>query len=107
MLWLLPYLVFSVASDGFHSHDWASLSKVPKTTQVKSNHHSILTSATKQATNHTECFACDWAANSASYLVSPSLQTVTHSTCTTPTPFLFSLTTSLARCRKIRGPPLS
>lgn len=107
LLWLLPYLVFNVASEGFHVHDLVPLDKAQTTTHGSANlsHGALKASAAPTAV--TECFACDWSASSASYLAPTTPLAILHSVTAAPTSFLLSLQTRATSVWHNRGPPLA
>lgn len=106
LLWLLPYLVFSVASEGFHAHDLVPPGK-QITAQGRASHSHASLKAIAAPTTTAECFACDWAASSASYLATTTPLAVTRSVTVTPTSFQFSLQAFPASLWHNRGPPLA
>lgn len=107
LLWLLPYLVFSVASEGFHAHDIVPLGGAQAALQGSASHSHSSLKATTEPTAAAECFACDWSASSASHLTATTPVTVTRSVTVASTSFLFSLPTLPTAVWHNRGPPLS
>lgn len=71
LLWLLPYLVFSLGNNSFHNHFTKGFGagKADQTTQVAV--HPLHAGA--QTGNHTDCVACQWVSSSAAFTATQSV----------------------------------
>lgn len=114
LLWLVPWLFFSMASGALHDHDWpggALHKEQPHATQsataarndnrLQANLHTAHVSAA-----HHDCLACHWSAQSAQLLnISHSLdRTVLQALPVLPQAFTAPLSLALPALRG-RGPP--
>lgn len=123
LLWMLPYLVFSVLASPFHLHSAdgreMSLSALAKAisgarssshdshqrdSHQRDSHHVEKSGAT---TNAGECFSCEWSANASSFAVAMSFPLpVERAQIVAPT--LWQTPRFLAmRTSRSRGPPVS
>jgi len=112
LLWLLPYLVFSFASESWHSHAPGHRNAPSTLTAAcvedadpQGEYAALL--AAPQAEAKTECLACQWLGNSTAFLAGPVSLPVPATPALSPPYLAGALPARSPSHFSIRGPPLS
>jgi hypothetical protein len=106
LLWVLPYLLFSVAGEGLHNHGLGLRDTPCAAHQSHSQACGPTSALPEQVAFHASCVTCQWSAHSATLFNLPETTPLQRALATPPAPNPSVPSLVLLHRRGIRGPPL-